>query len=179
MMVLLLGLALGLDSFRTSAALGTLRPRLAGQFRTALAFGICDGVAPLLGLSLGSRLVTALAPWAGALGPILLAGFGLYQLAVPRGAEGSRGEGQGIGPWMTLGLPLLLSLDNLVAGFGLGLMRVPVVPSALAIGALSGLLSLAGFRLGTLIGGSLPAHAGRIGGVALVVLSIASAFDLF
>ena len=52
MAIILLGLALSFDSFQASMVLGTMRPGAASQIRLALAFGVCDGIAPLLGLSL-------------------------------------------------------------------------------------------------------------------------------
>ena len=78
MAVILLGVALGFDSFQASMALGTMRPGAARQIRLALAFGLCDGVAPLLGLSVGPTLVNLLSAWARVLGPVLLVGYGLY-----------------------------------------------------------------------------------------------------
>ena len=47
--VVLLGLALGLDSFRASLAMATSQLRAARTLRVALAFGICDGWRPWSG----------------------------------------------------------------------------------------------------------------------------------
>jgi putative Mn2+ efflux pump MntP len=176
MAVILLGVALGLDSFRASLALGTMTPSAARQLRLALAFGLCDGVAPLLGLALGPTLRDLLSAWAGVLGPALLVGYGLYSLVIPRGTGDADSGRDG---WMALGIPLFLSLDNLVAGFALGMMRTPIAPTAAAIGAISGLMSLAGFRCGALIGRIIPLRAERIGGAALILLSLAMAFEVF
>ena len=48
--VLLLGLVLGLDSLRASLGLGVLRRSRARRLMIAVSFGVCDGLAPLLGL---------------------------------------------------------------------------------------------------------------------------------
>ena len=61
--VLLLGLALGLDSFRASLAMGASGLGGARAFRVALAFGACDGVAPLVGLALSRATVVYVASW--------------------------------------------------------------------------------------------------------------------
>jgi manganese efflux pump family protein len=174
--VILLGMALGLDSFRASLALGTMRPSVGRQLRLALAFGLCDGVAPLVGLSLGPTLRDLLSAWAGILGPALLVGYGLYSFVIPRGIGDAEPDRNG---WVVLGIPLFLSLDNLVAGFALGMLRWSILPPAVAIGAISGLMSLAGFRCGALIGRVVPVRAERIGGVALILLSLAMAFEVF
>jgi manganese efflux pump family protein len=176
MAVILLGVVLGLDSFRASLALGTMRPGVARQLRLALAFGLCDGVAPLLGLALGPTLRDLLSAWAGILGPALLVAYGVYSVVIPRGTGDADPDRDG---WMALGIPLFLSLDNLVAGFALGMMKTPIVPSAAAIGAISGLMSLAGFRCGALIGRVIPLRAERVGGAVLILLSLAIAFEVF
>ncbi len=176
MAVILLGVALGLDSFRASLALGTMNPGAGRRLRLALAFAVCDGVAPLLGLSLGPALGNLLSAWAGVLGPALLVGYGLYSLVIPRGAEDADPERGG---WVAWGIPLFMSLDNLVAGFALGMMQMPIAASAAAIGAISGLMSLAGFCCGALIGRAVPLRAERVGGAALILLSLAMAFEVF
>jgi putative Mn2+ efflux pump MntP len=177
MTLILLGVALGLDSFRAAMVLGTMRLDIARQVRLALSFGLCDGLAPLVGLFLGPALVQSLIPWARILGPALLVAYGLYQFLIPPGLDDADGE-HDRGGWLVLGIPLFLSLDNLVAGFGLGMLRVPIVPTAAAIGAISGLMALAGARIGARIGRALPVRAERVGGAALIVLSLALAFEI-
>jgi putative Mn2+ efflux pump MntP len=175
MAVILLGVALGFDSFQASMALGAMRPGAARQIRLALAFGLCDGFAPLLGLSVGPTLMNLLSTWAGVLSPALLVGYGLYQFLIPRG---TRDDDPNRGGWVALGIPVFLSLDNLVAGFALGMTRLPIGPTAAAIGTISGLMSLAGFRCGALIGRTLPVRAERVGGAALILLSLAMVLDV-
>ena len=69
-------------------------------------------------------------------------------------------------PWVLLGLPLLLGLDNLFAGIGLGALGVSVVPAALALGLLSSVTCLAGFVMGGLVNGALHHRARIVGGAA-------------
>lgn len=176
MAVILLGMALGFDSLQASMALGALRPCAARQVRLAVAFALCDGIAPLLGLSVGPTLVRLLSAWAGVLGPALLIGYGLHQFVIPRGAGDDDPDRSG---WVALGIPLFLSLDNLVAGFALGMWRMPIIPTAAAIGAISGLMSIAGLRFGATIGRILPLRDERVGGAALIVLALVLALDLY
>jgi manganese efflux pump family protein len=171
--VILLGLALGLDSFRASLALGASGLGAARAFRIALAFGVCDGVAPLVGLVMGRATAVYVASWSELVAPALLIGAGACVLL--KRLEDDRGEPTG--GWAILGVPLFLSLDNLVAGIGLGTLGPPVVPSAIVIGALSGAMSLAGLALGRLGRLSLPARVERLPGLLLVALGIAAVFD--
>ena len=176
--VVLLGVVLGLDSFRASLGLGVVGWGAARRVRMALVFGACDGVAPILGLVFGAAVVKSLSPWAGWVGPLVLGGFGLFTFLTAGRGEAEKGGGGSEASWTSLGLPLALSLDNLVAGFGLGAVRVPVVLSALVLGTVSGAMALAGLYLGALVGRTMPARAERVGGAALALLAVGMACDV-
>ena len=113
--VVLLGLALGLDSFRASLAMAASRLTAARVVRMTLAFGICDGVAPLISLALSRATAVYIASWSELIAPVVLIGFGAYVLFKRFEDENAEIEGG----WAILGVPLCLSLDNLVAGLGL------------------------------------------------------------
>ena len=61
--LLLLGFALSLDSFRVSLGLGTLKLSRLRQLQIVIAFGVCDALAPLLGLLIGKSLLQVVGPW--------------------------------------------------------------------------------------------------------------------
>jgi manganese efflux pump family protein len=171
--VIFLGVVLGLDSFRASLAMGSSGLGAARGVRIAVAFGICDGIAPLVGLALNQATAAYVASWSELIGPVVLIGFGVHVLL--RKLEDENGEDEN--GWAVFGVPLCLSLDNLVAGFGLERLGPPVVPSAIVIGLLSGMLALAGLTLGRLGRLSLPASVERLSGLLLVALGVATAFD--
>src|SRR5215218_7238943 len=100
--LLLLGFTLSLDSFRVSLGLGATRPRPARQAQIALAFGLCDGLAPLLGLLAGQSLVSYVGGWTEYLGPLMLCVYGLYTVYVARRCAESETADEG---WMVFGLP--------------------------------------------------------------------------
>jgi len=178
---LLLGFLLGLDSFRASLGLGLLRKGFSDQMRIAIGFGVCDGVAPLLGMAPGSALATSLSPWTERIGPFVLGGFGIFTFlrsGEDEAADRPRDRSPACGGWAGFGLPILLSLDNLVAGLGLDALGLPSVLSAGLIGVISALMSLAGSRIGSMVGQAMPGRAEKIGGAALTVLALFLAFDL-
>lgn len=172
--LLLLGLILGLDSFRVSLGLGALKLRPGRQVQIALAFGLCDGIAPLIGLKVGHSLVEFIGHWANYLGALVLGVYGLYVLYMARRVE----ESVESRPWLVFGLPVSLSFDNFAAGVALGTLAFPSLFSAAVIGAVSGLMSLAGLRLGRLVGNYLPLKAELVGGVALILIAVAVALDM-
>lgn len=174
--LLLLAFTLSLDSFRVSLGLGATRPRAARQAQIALAFGLCDGLAPLAGLLLGRSFVNHVGAWTEYLGPLVLCAYGLYTVYVARRCAESESAEDG---WVIFGLPLSLSLDNLVAGASLGLIGFPALLSVAVIGATSGLMSLAGLRLGGAAVNFLKLRSELLGGVALIFIALALALERF
>ena len=168
--LLLLGFALSLDSFRVSLGLGALRLSRLRQLQIVIAFGVCDALAPLVGLLLGKSLLTYVGPWVEHLGPLLLCAYGVYVVYISRRCVGR--EAVETDRWMILGLPLSLSLDNLVAGTTLGMVGFPLLLSVVIIGGMSSLLSLLGLRLGSMAVNFLSLRAELIGGVVLIVVAL-------
>lgn len=175
--LLLLGFTLSLDSFRVSLGLGATRLRPARQAQIVLAFGLCDGLAPLIGLLVGHSLVEYLGAWVEYLGPLVLCAYGAYVIYVARRCEDE--EAEEVGRWVVLGLPLSMSLDNLIAGTSLGMIGFPLLLSVAVIGAMSALMSLAGLWLGRRAVNLLRIRTEMMGGVALILIAITLAFDMF
>jgi len=172
-----MGLALGLDSFQVSLGLGMLKPSFGRQTAIALAFGVCDGLAPLVGLMIGQTLSSVIYGWAEYAGPALVGLYGLYMICVAW--YGSKTATQERERWMLLGLPICLSVDNLVAGVGLGMLGFPLMLSTGIFGALSAALSLAGLWLGRTIGNRLPFKTESAAGAVLIVVAGFRAVDWF
>src|SRR5712691_5724746 len=115
-MLFAIGLLLGLDSLAVCAGLGTLRPNTVRRRWLALSFGVCDGLASLLGSALGVERLRAALAWCEWFGPALVGGYGLYVLYHAWRCQSL--ERFPSGGWLAFGLPIGLSLDNLVAGVG-------------------------------------------------------------
>ena len=175
--LLLLAFALSLDSFRVSLGLGALKLRPMRQAQIVLAFGLCDGLAPLVGLLFGQSLVSFIGPWTEHLGPLALLAYGVYVVYVSQRYAGK--EADEPSRWIVLGLPLSLSLDNLVAGATLGLVGFPLLLSVVVIGTASALMSLAGLRFGRLATTFFGTSTELIGGVALIFVAFAMAIEDF
>lgn len=173
--LLILGFALSLDSFRVSLGLGALKLRTIRQLQIVLAFGLCDGLAPLIGLLIGKSLVSYVGVWTEYLGPIALCAYGVYVIYVARRcADTGAKEPDG---WIVLGVPLSLSLDNLIAGASLGVVGFPLLLSVMVIGLMSALMSLIGLRLGGMAVRFLRINTELLGGVALLIIGLALAIE--
>jgi putative Mn2+ efflux pump MntP len=176
--LLLLGFALSLDSFRVSLGLGTLKLSRWRQLQIVIAFGVCDALAPLIGLLIGKSLLEFIGPWVEHLGPLLLCAYGVYVIYIAqRYADREVGEAGETDRWVVVGLPLSLSLDNLVAGTTLGLIGFPMLMSVVIIGAMSALFAFVGLRLGRTAVKLWPAKAELIGGVVLIAIALSFLVD--
>jgi manganese efflux pump family protein len=149
--LVVLGFVLSLDNFRTAVTLGPLRFAWRHAVKIAVVFGFFDGVAPLAGILLGhdvSREIdSGIADQAGA---AALGLYGLY-LIVRALQTAAQEELDAEHRWSIFGLPLPLSLDNVIAGTGLGLLGLsPLVPAAL-FGAITSLMTLVGLQLGRVV----------------------------
>lgn len=141
-----IGFILSLDNFRTSLTLGPLRFGWRRNLLAAVVFGAFDALAPLVGLLLADYLRQELAgPVSEIVGPSVIGCYGLYVIVQTIRAPG---KGDQDYMWTILGLPAPLSLDNLVAGAGLGLAGLsPVVPAVL-FGVITFIMSMVGLQIG-------------------------------
>lgn len=187
-----LAVLVGLDNLQVSAALGLTALPAGRRLRLAVAFGLCEGLMPLAGLALGHGVLRALGPWPERVeaGVLLACGAAILVLALrerhptqaarlaaadgaarPAGASAAAGR-----RWLLYGLPLSLSLDNLLAGVALGATGSPLVVSALVIGAVSTALCLAGLLGAARLAPRLPGEAGAWSGAFLVLLGLVRAW---
>jgi putative Mn2+ efflux pump MntP len=67
-------------------------------------------------------------------------------------------------------LGISISLDELAIGFSLGLIRLPLIPVLIAIGAQALLAAHLGLGLGARISEHLRERAGQVAGLALILL---------
>src|SRR6516165_8967345 len=146
--LLLLAFTLSLDSFRVSLGLGGLSLSWRRQAHIVCSFALCDGVAPLAGLAAGISAASYARFWTQHLGPFIVFAYGVYVTCVAARFRGGERHTQVRKSWMLLGIPLTLSLDNIVAGAALGMIGFPPLASAAILGAASGLAALLGLQAG-------------------------------
>lgn len=149
---------LSLDSFVVALALGPLIPSRAQRWRLAALFGVCDGVAALIGSGLGwSSLGAAFAARAV---PLFVLICGVYCL-VAAGWNRFRAD-----PRLAFALPVLMSLDNLVYGFGAPASGFAA--QAVILGLVSFSFAAAGLWLGGAMRAVGPRSADCTAGFALI-----------
>lgn len=168
--VLLLGVVAGLDNLQVCSSLGLLPIGRARKQLLALAFSACETLAPLAGLAIGRLLLVTVYRAAAVVGPVavLLCGLAVIVLALRKQDVSEVADSRGV----LCGLPLSLSLDNLLAGVGLGSMHLPVLLSALIMGLTSAAMSCLGLYFGTWLRRFIPGRVEFAAGALLCAFGV-------
>src|SRR5215216_6952686 len=143
--LLILGITLSLDNFRTAIVLGGLRLSWGRAVQVALVFGFCDAVAPLVGILVGHYWSEAIGSTAEYVGATALGAYGLY--VILRAWRTAESEGLDR-PWAVFGLLVPLSADNVVAGTSLGLLGFSPWLAPPIFGVITAVMVLFGLQLG-------------------------------
>ncbi len=164
---------LGLDTFGVSIALGVAGLPARRRMRLAVLFAGFEAAMPLLGVLLGAPLGHAVGSTGDYLAAGVIVAVGLYLLFVDDQHDGARLLGLtrrgAVGAFV---LGLTISLDELAIGFGAGLLRLPIAPLVVAVGAQAFVVTQIGVRVGARLGENLGEGAERLAGVALLVLGV-------
>jgi putative Mn2+ efflux pump MntP len=165
-------LPLGLDTFAVSAAIGAAGLPARRRMRVSLVMAGFEAAMPLVGVILGAPLGRAIGSAADYLAAGVLLVFGLYTLLERDDEEEGAARLLEAGGWGAVALGLSISLDELAIGFTLGLLRLPLVPVIVLIGAQAFVLSQVGLRLGARLSAGFREGAERLAGVALILLGL-------
>jgi putative Mn2+ efflux pump MntP len=159
---------LSLDNFQSSIGLGTTKPSWMRIVQCAVIFGIFDALAPMFGVWVGGYLGDYIGESAEYVGAAALAVYAVYLVVHALRTEQS---GDIDHPLAILGMPLPLSVDNLLAGTGLGVMGYSAVTVAVVAGSVTLVMSLVGLTLGKLAASKIPIRTDLLGGVVMLILA--------
>jgi manganese efflux pump family protein len=164
---------LGLDTLGVAMLLGIAGFPAHRRVRLGLLFGAFETAMPLVGVALGAPLGNAIGEVADYLAAGVIAAVGVYTLL----ERGDEGEGERLlaltrgGLWSAGAVGVSISLDELAIGFSAGLLDLPIVPLALAVGVQGFIFTQVGVRIGSRVGERLREGAERLAGVALIALA--------
>ena len=165
---------LGLDTLAVAIVLGIagFPPHL--RLRLSLFFAAFETAMPLIGVALGAPLGEAIGGVANYCAAAVIAGLGVYMLR----HRGGEAKGERLlamtrrGLWSALALGASISLDGLAIGFSAGLLDLPIVAMALALGVQAFVVTQIGIRIGARVGERAREAAERLAGFALIALSV-------
>lgn len=179
--LLLVSLGVGLSNFAGSIGIGLSGVDARTRLRVGIAFGLFESVMPLVGLLIGHAAAGLLGTLGRYIGAALLVATGGYTIIQGRRAVAEESREARIPSLKThhlLVTAAALSIDNLVVGFALGDLQVPILVTAAVIAVVSVVLSLAGLELGRRLGARIEAWSEELAGGVLVLVGIALAVGL-
>ena len=140
-----LGFTLSLDNFRSSLMLGGLKPTFTQSVKTSAIFGLWDGVAPLVGIVVGSLISEKIT---GTADTIAIIGLGTYGLFLIGRAVTSPERADPDLRWARFGLPIPLSVDNIAGGAALGLAGYSPWLAPVLFAVITFVMCVAGHQIG-------------------------------
>ena len=168
--IIVLGILTGLDNIQVTPALGVLRMSTQRRCFLALMFGLCEALMPVVGLMIGRTVHRTFEGVGDKLGPTVLLACGATVLFM---ALRSQELTQIVSSrWTLIGLPLSLSLDNLLAGVGVGAIGAPLLLSGVVIGGISTAMSLLGLYAGHCLRRWIPGKPELLSGAYLMLLGL-------
>ncbi|MEX0719799.1 MAG: manganese efflux pump [Balneolaceae bacterium] len=178
--LLFIGAVIGSNNLAAALAIGTLGTKRI--WRIIIVFGIFEFLMPLVGIWLGDSLSASIGEFATALSALILLGLsGVSFYAATKPPEVDKELAEKV--TTILGLILLelaLSMDNLVAGFGVGIGPATFSPVLLAstIAIFSVFYTILGLKFGKILSYHWENRAQVFAGVMLALLAGMSWFEV-
>jgi len=171
--VILISIGLAMDAFAVSICKGlSMRtPSLKAMLIVGLWFGGFQGLMPIIGYFLGESLyqyISAVDHWI-AFALLLLIGLNMIREALSGEEENVDAD---IGVKVMFLLAVATSIDALAVGISMAMEGADIFVDALIIGVITFAISVAGVKLGSVVGDRFSTKAQILGGVILIALGV-------
>jgi putative Mn2+ efflux pump MntP len=168
--LLLLGVLAGIDNLQVAAAMSIAPVARARRMLLLAAFATCEIASPVTGVVLAHVLRTRFHVSFDGIGPYVVVACGIAIVVL---ALREREEAEALlnSRWTLIGVPLSLSLDNLLIGVSATTIGYPPVLAAVVIGTTSATLCAIGVFGGERLSRLLPARAELVSGCALIIIA--------
>jgi manganese efflux pump family protein len=165
-------LPLAIDTFVLGTALGAAGIARGDRLRTSMILTSFEAGMPIAGFLAGAAIGGAISRWSDYIAAAALAAAGVWMLRAG-GAEDEEAETnvrllESARGWAIVFLGLGISLDELAIGFGVGLLRLPLLLVVGLIAIQAFVAAQLGMRLGSHIAQGARQAAGRLAGVLLL-----------
>ena len=166
----LLGVLAGIDNLQVAAAISVAPLARARRMLLLAAFATCEIASPLIGVFFAHALKTRLGLSFDGIAPFVVVACGI---AIVWLALREKDDDQPLvySRWTLVGLPIFLSLDNLLIGVSATTLGHPPALAALVIGAISAALCATGILAGARISRLIPERAELASGCALIAIA--------
>ena len=172
--LLAVAVALAMDAFAVSIAVGTRLARITPRhvFRLAFHFGLFQALMPVLGWAVGRSVAEMLGDVDHWIAFCILGGIGLKMIVDAVQDSPSRLAEDPTRGWSLVGLSIATSLDALAVGFSMALIGLSVWRPAVVIGLVAAAASLFGVMLGARWRVAWGRWAEAAGGLILIGIGI-------
>lgn len=176
--VVLIGIALSMDAFAVSIAGAMVYTNMkrAKKMYMPAAFGLFQGIMPVLGYYLGSMFSRVINRWSGPVSLLILGIIGINMIREGMGQEEVREERR-----LTFKLLIVQAIATSIDAFAVGVSfaagNAPILIAAPIIAAITFVLSTAAVYIGVRAGEMLGKKAEILGGVILIIIGIKSFFN--
>ena len=168
-------LPLAIDTFVLGTALGAAGLAKRERLRTSLVLTAFEAGMPVIGFLAGAAIASGIGRWADYFAAAVLAVTGVLMLR-PRGDDEDEDQKvrllESARGWAVVVLGLGISLDELAIGFGVGLLRLPLVLLIVLIAVQAFIAAQLGMRLGSHLADRTKDAAGRLAGVLLIAAAL-------
>lgn len=164
--MLFLGTSASLSNFGGAVALGILPLSRRHRYEVMAIFFAMELVMPIAGIISGSRVAGAVGAAANVVAGLVLMGIGVYTILETR--REARDLTVPVRRRTVVLLAFALSLDNLVVGFGLGLLGTPLLAAATFMPLASLGLTIVGLEIGRRLGNRAGERAEIFSGLVLL-----------
>jgi manganese efflux pump family protein len=171
--LMLLALGISMDNFAVCLGIGTANPvrRVKEHLRLASTFGTFQFFMPLMGWLGGSQIIFLLHGYESWFLCAALAFVGWCMLRSSRQSDEARQICLS-SPGALFSLAFATSVDSLVVGFGLAMIRVNILEASGLIGGVTLCLSIAGLLFGAQLGHALGRRSRFAGGLVLLTVGV-------
>lgn len=175
--IIAVSIALGMDAFSFSLALGMIGIENKTAVRLAGTIAVFHVFMPLIGLWAGQKLGSLFGNIAVGIGAAILLWLGgkMILSAIREGEKNSIPNLNGFGIYA---LAFSVSLDALSVGFSLGTFVSMILPATLVMGLTAGVMTGFGIILGRKMGTWLGGKAEALGGIILLLIGIRMAYGI-
>ena len=171
--LLLVAVSVGLSNFAGAIGIGLSGIDARTRLRIGLAFGMFEGLMPVVGLLIGRQAAGLLGGSGRYIGAVALVLTGAYAIWEARKAKAEEdAQGGKLNNHQLLVLAAVLSIDNLIVGFALGVNKISIVLAAVVIAVVSVGMSMLGLELGTRLGSRVEEWSEELGGGVLILVGI-------
>ena len=168
-------LPLAIDTFVLGTALGAAGIAKRDRLRTSLILTAFEAGMPVIGFLGGAAIGAGVGGWANYMAAAVLAVVGVVML---RSGEGEEDDEQKLRlletarGWSVVVLGVGISVDELAVGFGVGLLRLPLLLLIVLIAVQAFLAAQLGMRFGSRLAENARQAAGRMAGVLLILAAV-------